>query len=49
MVQGREGLPPLQHLAFATLAGWGLNTRQTPLLALLIFGGQLVASVVSDI
>lgn len=42
-----SGAPPLQQLAFLGLAGWALYTGQVQLAALLIFGGQLVASAVS--
>jgi hypothetical protein len=39
--------PPLQQLAFAGLAAWGLFAGQAPLLAVVIFGGQLLASAVT--
>lgn len=49
LMQGKRevGLPALQHLAFAALAGWGIYSGQHHLLALLVYGGQLVASVAS--
>ena len=46
--RGAGVLPSLGQVAFAGLAGWGLYAGQAPLLALVIFGGQLVASAVSD-
>lgn len=45
---GASGNPPLQHVAFAALAGWAIYNAQATLLALLIFGSQLLTSALTE-